>query len=124
MSDLFDLVVIEVKENETRQRHQVFDLGNVVMLQVQQAEALLSFQQGHVWELALVEVQSLGVHVTLRGLPIDHEDSWNLWQFGKDDLVFVLHSTHDSVLQEVAISLILLVLGKLYAKVSSESALL
>jgi hypothetical protein len=36
MGDLLDLVVVQVEEDETWERHKVLDLGDVIMLQIQQ----------------------------------------------------------------------------------------
>ena len=113
MSDLLDLVVVEVEEDETRQGDQVLNLGNVVVLEVKQAEALFSFKERHVRQLPFVEVQPFRIRIAFGGLPVHYKDSRDLRQFSKYDLVFILHSPHDSVLQQVPVPLIFLVLSKL-----------
>lgn len=67
-------------------------------------------------QVALVQVEALGVGVALAGLTIDDEDSGDLGQLSKDDLVLILDPTHDAVLEEVTVPLIVLVLCQLYKR--------
>lgn len=80
----------------------------MVVLQIEQTQALFALEQGHMGELTLVQIQTFGVGGALRGLTVHDEHAWDLWQFSEDDLVVVLDAAHDSVLEQVAVALILL----------------
>ena len=48
VGDLLNLVVIEVQEDQIWEGNQVLNLGDMVVLQVQEAETFLSLQEWHV----------------------------------------------------------------------------
>lgn len=52
--DLFDVVVVEVKENQVGQAHKVLDSRDQVVLKVEQAQAFLSLEKGHMRQLSLI----------------------------------------------------------------------
>ena len=80
------------------------------MLQVKQTESLLSLQQRHVGELSLVKLQSLRVCIPLAWLSVDDKDARDLWQLSKDDLVVILNHAHNTVCEQISVSLVLLTL--------------
>jgi len=65
MGDLLDIIVVKIQEDQSRQAHQVFNFLNVVMLKIEQTEAFLTLQERHVSEVSLVQVQPIGVGVSL-----------------------------------------------------------
>ena len=84
------------------------------MLKIEQPQAFLSLEQGHVGQFSLVQVEPLWVRVSLRRFSVDDKDTWDLGKLCKDDFVFVFHSANDAVLQKVAIPLIVFVLGEFF----------
>jgi hypothetical protein len=78
------------------------------MLKVQQAKAFLSLKQRHVCQITFVKIQSFRIGVTLGRFSVDHKNPGYLGKFCKDNLVFILYSAYDTVLEQVAISLIIL----------------
>ena len=106
--DLFDLVVVKVQEYQVGQTHEVFYFGYLVVLQIQKSQALFPLQQRHVRQVSLVQVQPLGVGRALARLPINHKHAWNLRQLRKDDLIVVFYAAHDSIFEQVSVSLIFL----------------
>ena len=109
MRYFFYAIVVQIQEDECGQADQVLNFRNVIVLQVQKSEALLSFQEGHVGQLSLVEVQPIRIGISLRWLPVDDEHTWNLRQLCKYDLVFVFDPAHYSVFEEVAVTFIFFV---------------
>ena len=67
-------------------------------------------------ELSLIELETLRVSTSLAWLSIDNEDSWDLGELSKDDFVVVLDHTHDTIGQEISVSLIIFTLMKSYVK--------
>ena len=108
MRDLLDLVVIKVEENQIGQRDKVLNLCDMIMLQVEETEALLSFKKRHVRQVALVEIEPFGVGLALTRLAVHDEHAGDLRQLREDDFVLVFHASDDSVLEQVSIALIIL----------------
>ena len=48
MCDFLYLIIVQVKEDQIWEGDQVLNFSDMVVLQVEQTEALLSFQKGHV----------------------------------------------------------------------------
>ena len=112
MADLFDVIVVQVKEYQVREADQVFYFGDKVVLQVQQPEPFLPLKERHMRELSLVELQSFGIGRSLTWLSIDHKHARYLGQLGKYDFVVVFYLSDDAVRQQVSISFIVLRLMK------------
>lgn len=107
--DFFDAIIVQVQEDKRGQTDQVLDLRDVVMLQVQESEPLLAFKQGHVRQLTLVKIQPIWIGIPFGWFAVNDEHARDLWELRKNDLVFVFDSADYSVLEEVAITLILFV---------------
>ena len=121
--DLFDVVVVKIQEDQSWQTNQVLDFLDVVVLEVQKTKTLLTFEQRHVCEVPLVEVEPVGIGVPLRRLPVHHEHSWNLRELSEDDLVFIFNSSDDTVFQQVSISLIFFTCSEFYRNFLSEGTI-
>lgn len=67
------------------------------MLQVEQPKALFALEQGHVRQLAFIELKALGIRCSLAWLAIDDEYARDLRQLSEDDLVLVFDRSDDSI---------------------------
>ena len=61
MTDVLNVIVVEIEEDQVRKTDKVLNLGDQVVLQVQQTEALLALKEGHVGKFPLVQLQSFWV---------------------------------------------------------------
>jgi len=59
-------------------------------------------------QLSLIQVKAFGVLRPLRRLSVNDEHAWDLGQLRENDLVVVLHSAHNSILQKVAVPFVVL----------------
>ena len=64
MRYLLNVIVVQVKKNQSWQAYKIFNFLDMIMLEVEQAETLLSLKQGHVSEVSLIEVQSIWVSIS------------------------------------------------------------
>ena len=64
MRYLLNVIVVQVKENQSWQAYKIFNFLDMIVLKVEQAETLLSLKQGHVSEISLIEVQSIWVSIS------------------------------------------------------------
>jgi len=61
LRDFFDLVVVEIKENQIWQAYQIFYFLDTIMLQIKQPKSFLALKQWHMREFSLVEVESFRI---------------------------------------------------------------
>lgn len=107
MTDVLNVIVVEIKEYQIWKTDKVLDLGDQVVLQVQQTEALLTLKEGHVGKFPLVQLQSFWVRCSLTRLPVHDQNPWNLGEFSKDDLVIIFNLSDNSICEQVAVSLVI-----------------
>ena len=116
MRYLFDVIIVQIQEYQSRQAYEIFNFLDVVMLQVQESETFLTFKQRHVRQIALVKVQTVWIGISLWWLPVDHKDPRYLWQLCKYDFIFIFNSSNNSVLEQISISLIFFTGGQFYIR--------
>jgi len=108
--NLFDVVIVKVKEDQVRQADEVFNACDQVMLQIKKPKSFFTFEKRHVRKLPFIKLQSLRIGSTFTWLTIDYKDARYLGKFCKDDFVFIFNTADNTIGQKVPVALIILAL--------------
>ena len=86
------------------------------MLQIQQAKTFFTFKKRHVRKVSFVKIKPIWISISFTWFTIYNKYSWNLRELSKYDFVIVFNSAHNSILEQVPVSLVFFVGSQLYTK--------
>jgi hypothetical protein len=106
--DLLKLIRAQIQEGQIWQRDKVFKLVNLIVLEVQALDLLLSLQEWDVFESSGVKLHLLSILFSLSRPSINDHDPRDLWQLNIEVVGLLLNEVEVTMPQQVPVAVILL----------------
>jgi len=106
LTQFLQLVLRGVKEGEVGQADDVFDLGDLVLGQIELLELFFTFKKWNVLKAAALQAQLFSILNTFSGSAVNYEDVRNLGKLNIDRQSVSLNEVNGATLDQVFVSLV------------------